>query len=94
MAEMYVGTIHGYCLHLLQTHLSEYLKYQVLTEVQPRMLVDRNSKKSGLTTCPTLRAEPTPYRSGTTGPTVPGGDERHPRGRRRPGAIPEGSWTR
>jgi DNA helicase-2/ATP-dependent DNA helicase PcrA len=48
MAEMYVGTIHGYCLHLLQTYLFEYLKYGVLTDVQTRLLVGRNSRKSGL----------------------------------------------
>src|SRR5207249_146482 len=34
MAEMYVGTIHGYCLYLLQTYLFEYLKFTVLTDVQ------------------------------------------------------------
>lgn len=49
MAEMYVGTIHGFCLELLQTYLFEYLKYSVLTEVQARLLVSRNSRKSGLT---------------------------------------------
>lgn len=49
MAEMYVGTIHGYCLQLLQTHLPEYFKYSVLNEVQARLLVERNSRKSGLT---------------------------------------------
>lgn len=48
LAEMYVGTIHGYCLQLLQTHLFEYLKYSVLTDIQNRLLVARNSKKSGL----------------------------------------------
>lgn len=48
MAEMYVGTIHGYCLQLLQTHIPEYFKYQVLNEVQNRLLVDRASKKSGM----------------------------------------------
>lgn len=48
MAEMYVGTIHGYCLQLLQTHLFEFLKYSVLTEIQTRLLVSRNSIKSGL----------------------------------------------
>jgi DNA helicase-2/ATP-dependent DNA helicase PcrA len=48
MAEMYVGTIHGFCLELLQGYLFEYLKYSVLTEVQTRLLVSRNSKKSGL----------------------------------------------
>lgn len=48
MAEMYVGTIHGYCLQLLQTHMPEYFKYRVLNEVQARLLVDRASTKSGL----------------------------------------------
>lgn len=48
MAEMYVGTIHGYCLYLLQTHLFEYLKFTVLTDVQTRLLVSRSSRKSGL----------------------------------------------
>ena len=49
MAEMYVGTIHGYCLNILQTHLPTYFKYQVLTDVQTRIFIDRNSQKSGLT---------------------------------------------
>lgn len=48
LAEMYVGTIHGYCLDLLQRRVPEYFKYQVLTEVQTKLLVDRNSVKSGL----------------------------------------------
>jgi DNA helicase-2/ATP-dependent DNA helicase PcrA len=48
LAELYVGTIHGYCLQLLQTHLFEFLKYSVLNEVQTRLLVGRNSVKSGL----------------------------------------------
>jgi DNA helicase-2/ATP-dependent DNA helicase PcrA len=49
MAEMYVGTIHGFCLEVLQQYLFQYLKYGVLTEVQSRLLVSRNSRKSGLT---------------------------------------------
>lgn len=48
MAEMYVGTIHGYCLQLLQSSLPEYFKYSVLNEVQARLVVDRASNKSGL----------------------------------------------
>ncbi len=48
MAEMHVGTIHGFCLELLQTHLFEYLKFGVLNEVQARLLVSRNSRRSGL----------------------------------------------
>jgi len=48
LAEMYVGTIHGYCLELLQTYIYEFLKFSVLTEVQARLLVDRYSSQSGL----------------------------------------------
>jgi len=48
MAEMYVGTIHGFCLELLQRYLFEYLKYGVLNDVQTRLLIARNSQKSGL----------------------------------------------
>jgi DNA helicase-2/ATP-dependent DNA helicase PcrA len=48
LAEMYVGTIHGYCLGMLQGNVPEYFKYQVLTEVQTKLLIDRNSVQSGL----------------------------------------------
>jgi len=48
LADMYVGTIHGFCLELLQRHLHRYLKYQVLNEVQARLLVARYSRQSGL----------------------------------------------
>lgn len=54
MAELYVGTIHAYCLELLKEHVPEYLKYEVLSDVQRALLVDRNSKQSGLTTSTTL----------------------------------------
>lgn len=54
MAEMYVGTMHGYCLNLLQTYVPEAFKYGVLTEITQRLLIDRVSTKSGLTTCPTM----------------------------------------
>lgn len=49
MAEMYVGTIHGFCLDLLKTEVPEYLKYGVLNEVQQVLFVNRHSKQSGLT---------------------------------------------
>jgi ATP-dependent DNA helicase UvrD/PcrA len=48
LAEMYVGTIHGFCLELLQTYMYKFLKFSVLNEVQARLLVDRNSVKSGM----------------------------------------------
>lgn len=49
MAEMFVGTIHAYCLELLKSEAPKYLKYEVLNEVQQGLFVDRNSKRSGLT---------------------------------------------
>ena len=53
MAEMYIGTMHGYCLDLLQRLVPEKFKFSVLTDVTSRLFVDRYSAKSGLTTCPT-----------------------------------------
>ncbi|APH12404.1 hypothetical protein ASJ33_04195 [Dehalococcoides mccartyi] len=54
MAELYVGTIHGFCLDLLTTEVPEYLKYGVLNDVQQILFVDRHSKASGLTACTAL----------------------------------------
>lgn len=50
LAEMFVGTIHAFCLELLKTESPQHLKYEVLNEVQQGLFVDRNSSKSGLTT--------------------------------------------
>ena len=48
LAGMYVGTIHGFCLDLLQRYLNEYLKYDVLDEVKQRLLIDRFYQQSGM----------------------------------------------
>jgi DNA helicase-2/ATP-dependent DNA helicase PcrA len=54
-ADMFVGTIHAYCLRILQqAPIYKFLKFGVLTEIQQRLLIDRNSKKSGLTEVPLL----------------------------------------
>ena len=58
LADLYVGTIHGYCLELLKTEVPEYLKFEVLNEVQLSLLVDRHSKSSGLTQSTTLNGVP------------------------------------
>lgn len=50
MAEMFVGTIHAFCLELIKSEAPKYLKYEVLNEVQQALFVDRHSKQSGLTT--------------------------------------------
>jgi DNA helicase-2/ATP-dependent DNA helicase PcrA len=58
MAEMFVGTIHAYCLELLKSEAPKYLKYEVLNEVQQGLFVDRHSKRSGLTTSTDLAGAP------------------------------------
>ncbi|GAA4195343.1 hypothetical protein GCM10022219_20190 [Microbacterium oryzae] len=54
LAEMYIGTMHGFCLDLLQTYVPDTFKYGVLTDVTQQLLIDRESKNSGLTTCTKL----------------------------------------
>jgi ATP-dependent DNA helicase UvrD/PcrA len=67
LAEMFVGTIHAFCLELLKTEAPKYLKYEVLNEVQQGLFVDRHSQQSGLTTsrdlagAPLKRYRDTPY---------------------------------
>lgn len=50
LAEMFVGTIHAFCLELLKSETAKYLRYEVLNEVQQGLFVDRHSAQSGLTT--------------------------------------------
>lgn len=54
LAEMYVGTIHGYCLELLKSEVPDYMKYDVLNEVQQALFVDRHSRATGLTQSTTI----------------------------------------
>jgi DNA helicase-2/ATP-dependent DNA helicase PcrA len=54
LAEMFVGTIHAFCLELLKSEVPRYLKYEVLNEVQQALFVDCHSKQSGLTTSTAL----------------------------------------
>lgn len=63
LAETYVGTMHGYALNLLKTFVPEAFKYGVLTDITQRLLIDRQSVKSGLTTCTTTApSRPTLWR--------------------------------
>lgn len=57
LAEMFVGTIHAYCLELLKSEVPEFMKYEVLNEVQQTLFVDRNSKGSGLTQATDLKGK-------------------------------------
>src|SRR5436305_6245671 len=58
MAEMFVGTIHAFCLELLKTEVPKYLKFDVLNEVQQNLFIDRHSNKSGLTSSMDLLGKP------------------------------------
>ena len=57
LAEMYIGTMHGYCLDLLQRLVPEKFKFSVLTDITAQLFVDRYSSKCGLTSCPTTAAK-------------------------------------
>ena len=59
LAEMYIGTMHGYALDLLQTLCAGDLQVLVLTDIQTRLLIDRNSRRAG-SLCPTLSSTGTP----------------------------------
>src|SRR4051812_2921513 len=48
LADLYVGTIHGFCLELLQQNHYDALPYRVLNDVQQRHLITRNSRRCGL----------------------------------------------
>jgi DNA helicase-2/ATP-dependent DNA helicase PcrA len=60
LAEMFVGTIHGYALDLLHSHVPFAFKYNVLNDIQTRLFIDRNSRKSGLTVTEAVVAEKPP----------------------------------
>ena len=54
---MYVGTMHGYALNLLQRLVPEKFKFSVLTDITAQLFVDRYSAGSGLTSCPTTSVQ-------------------------------------
>jgi DNA helicase II / ATP-dependent DNA helicase PcrA len=49
LAELFIGTMHGFALDAMQTHVAETFKYNVLNDIQTRLIIDRNSRRSGLT---------------------------------------------
>lgn len=48
IAEMYVGTIHSWCLKALQEYKYEFQKFSVLDEIKLKLFVDRNFKYIGM----------------------------------------------
>ncbi|MBI4454928.1 MAG: ATP-dependent helicase [Acidobacteria bacterium] len=58
LAEMFVGTIHSFCLEILKAEVPKYLKFGVFNEVKQILFTDRHSTKSGLTSSTDLRGRP------------------------------------
>ena len=58
MANMYVGTIHGFCQELLKVEVPKYLKYEPLDTIRQKLYVDRNCKQTGLTLSQTINGRP------------------------------------
>lgn len=48
IADMYVGTIHSWCLNALQEYKYEYQKFSVLDEIKLKLFVDKNFKNIGM----------------------------------------------
>lgn len=48
LADMYVGTIHGWCLKALQENEYDYQKFSVLDEIKLRLFVDKNYDRIGM----------------------------------------------
>ena len=48
LANMYIGTIHGFCLHMLQEYSDEYKSYETLNDVQTRLFIKKTRKNNGL----------------------------------------------
>ena len=48
LANMYIGTIHGFCLYILQEFSDEYKSFETLNDVQARLFIKRYRKSNGL----------------------------------------------
>lgn len=48
MAEMYIGTIHAWCMHFLQEHAFGYQKYSVLNDIRLKLFIDQRNHKIGM----------------------------------------------
>ena len=48
LANMYVGTIHGFCLYMLQEFSDEYKSFETLNDVQTKLFIKRTRIINGL----------------------------------------------
>lgn len=47
-AHMYIGTIHGFCIKMLQEYIPEFQKYDVLDEIHTKLFVERYYDECGM----------------------------------------------
>ena len=47
-AEMYIGTIHGFCLKMLQEYLPEFQTFTVLDDIHTKVFVERYYEEIGM----------------------------------------------
>ena len=45
---MYVGTIHGFCLKMLQEHIVQFQKFTVLDEIKKQNCILKNYDTCGM----------------------------------------------
>lgn len=48
LSNMYIGTIHGYCLYLLEEFSETYKNFEILNDVQTRLFMKKKRKENGL----------------------------------------------
>lgn len=48
MAELYIGTIHAWCMHYLQDHIYGYQKFSVLNDIRLKLFIDQRNRKIGM----------------------------------------------
>lgn len=48
LSDMYIGTIHGFCLYIMQDILNKYKNFSILTAIRNRIFVERNFNEIGI----------------------------------------------
>lgn len=61
LSNMYVGTIHGYCLFLLEEFSDEYKNFEILNDVQTRLFIKKKRRDNGLLEVSYYPASGDPY---------------------------------
>jgi DNA helicase-2/ATP-dependent DNA helicase PcrA len=48
LAEMYIGTIHSWCLQAIQDNIFKYQKYSILDEIKLKLFIDKYYNEVGM----------------------------------------------